>query len=80
MATALRKRWTFTPQQRQYHVKQIQGIGLSQAVLCPVTYSLWQRATAVFADVPVTAPVSASSGAPVLGSAANRVRLPDCDR
>lgn len=80
MATTSRKRRTFTPQQRQHYVEQFQGSGLSQAEfcrrarLCPVTFSLWRRtrklATAVFAEVQVTAPVPMGSRAPVLGGAA----------
>lgn len=80
MATTSRKRRTFTPQQRQHYVEQFQGSGLSQAEfcrragLCPVTFSLWRRtrkrATAVFAEVQVSAPVPMGSGGPGLGGAA----------
>lgn len=80
MATTSRKRQTFTPQQRQQYVEQFQGSGLTQAEfcrragLCAVTFSLWRRkpkrATAMFAEVQVAAPVARGSGAPVLGGAA----------
>jgi hypothetical protein len=79
MATSLRKRRVFTPQQRQEHVERFRRSGLRQAEFCrraklhPMTFSLWRRraesAAPAFAEVQLSGPIpmaAAGAGAAIL--------------
>ena len=65
---APRRKRRYTPQQRQDYLERFERSGLKQAEFCrrtklqPMTFSVWRRqrqaASAAFAEVQVSAPVS----------------------